>query len=87
MQVPSTTIEFLDALKAKRGWTSDYQLWKGMGWKQTTVSSYRSGRAAIAGRHAVQIAEELGLPHAYVLACGNIEREKDPGVSRAWKAI
>lgn len=87
MQVPATTVEFLDALKARKGWTSDYQLWKALGWKQTTVSSYRNGRAAIAGKHAIRIADELGLPRAYVLACAEAERENNADVAGIWREI
>lgn len=87
MQVPSTTVEFLDALKARRGWTSDYRLAKELGWRQTTVSNYRVGRSAMASEHAMRVAEELGLSHAYVVACMQAERENNGDVAKVWKAI
>lgn len=87
MQVPTKTVEFLDAMKARRGLTSDYQLFKALGWKQTTLSSYRCGRTAMSGPHALKVADELGLPHAYVVACMQAERENNRDVARVWQSI
>ncbi|HZT04327.1 MAG TPA: hypothetical protein VFA39_18920 [Steroidobacteraceae bacterium] len=87
MKVPATTVEFLDALKAQKGLTSDYQLWKALGWKQATMSSYRCGRTAMSGAHAIRIADELTLPRAYVLACMEAERENDDQVADVWQEL
>lgn len=87
MNTPTKTIEFIDLLKARRGWTSDYRLAKELGWKQTTVSSYRIGRSALGGEHALRIAHELEMPEAYVLACVEAEREPAAEVAKVWRAI
>lgn len=71
---PLTTREFLDALKQKHGWSSDYRLGKYLGWKQGTVSTYRTGRSTLGQEHAVRIADELELDRGYVLACMEAER-------------
>lgn len=36
---------------------------------------------------AIKVADELGMPHAYVVACIELEREKSEPVRRVWKAI
>lgn len=87
MHIPSTTVEFLDALKDRRGFTSDYQLWKFLDWKQTTMSNYRTRGSAMSGAHAVRIADELALPRAYVLACMEAERERNDQVARVWREL
>lgn len=87
MQIPATTVEFLDALKARKGLSTDYQLFKALGWKQTTVSSYRRGRSAMAGPHAIRVADELGLPREYVLACMEAERENNDQVADVWREL
>lgn len=87
MSKPSTTLEFIDALKAQKGFTSDYQLWKFLGWKQTTLSSYRTSRTAMARDHALRIADELGLSREYVIACVELERETSAPVRLVWESI
>ncbi len=87
MQIPSTTVEFLDLLKARKGLTSDYQLFKSMGWAQTTVSKYRVGGRVMSPSHALQVADELGLPRAYLLACMEAERERDDQVAGVWQDL
>lgn len=87
MHLPSTTVELLDALKARRGLTSDYQLYKALGWHQTTVSSYRCGKTSMTGAHAIRIADELELPRAYVLACMEAERERNGEVASVWREL
>jgi hypothetical protein len=87
MSIPSTTVEFLDALKAHKGLSTDYQLFKAMGWKQGTVSSYRCGKTCMSGPHAIRVADELSLPRAYVLACMSAERENNTEVAGVWQEI
>lgn len=87
MNTPTKTIEFIDLLKARRGWTSDYRVAKELGWKQQTLSNYRSGRTSMSGPHALKIAHELEMPAAYVLACVEAEREPAAEVAKVWRAI
>lgn len=86
MKTPTKTLEFLDLLKARRGWT-DYRLAKELGWHQTTVSKYRRTGRTLSGEHALQIARELEMPEAYVLACVEAERTPEADVARVWRAI
>lgn len=83
-KTPSKTVEFLDALKALRGWSSDYRLGKELGFTHQTVTHYRTGRTCMSARHAIRVADALALPRAYVLACMAAEREKDQEVRAAW---
>ena len=87
MKTPTKTVEFIDLLKARRGWTSDYRVAKELGWKQQTLSNYRSGRTSMSGPHALRVAQELEMPEAYVLACVEAEREPAADVARVWRAI
>lgn len=88
MANPLTTVEILDRLRSARGWTSDYQLWKALGWKQTTVSKYRVGDSTLSRAHAIRAADELGLPRAYLVACVELEREHQGDDVRAvWREI
>ena len=87
MNTPTKTVEFLDLLKVRRGWSSDYRLGKELGWKHSTISNYRSGRSAMSGPHALKIAHELEMPEAYVLACVEAEREPAAEVAEVWRAI
>lgn len=87
MTIPSTTVEFLDLLKAEKGLSTDYQLFKALGWKQGTMSSYRCGRTSMSGPHAIRVADELHLPRAYVLACMEAERERNGEVATVWREL
>ncbi len=87
MKTPTKTVEFLDLLKARRGWSSDYRLGKELGWKHSTISNYRAGRSAMSGPHALKIAHELDMPEAYVLACVEAEREPAAEVAKVWRAL
>lgn len=87
MQAPLTTVQFLDALKSLKGLATDYQLHKAMGWHQTTVSSYRCGKSSISSAHAIRVADELGLPRAYVLTCMEAERENNDQVAGVWREL
>ena len=86
MKTPTKTVEFIDLLKARRGWT-DYRVAKELGWHQTTVSKYRRTGRTLSGEHALQLARALEMPEAYVLACVEAEREPAADVARVWRAI
>ncbi len=78
MRHPSTSLEFLEALKARLRVRSDYALAARMGWTQSAISNYRHLRSRLAPAHAVQVADTLGLPRAYVLASIEAERQAEP---------
>lgn len=82
-----TTVELIDAAKAKLGVETDYRLAKVLGWRPSVVSNYRVGRSTLANTQAVQLARVLEIDAAYVLACANYERETDAEPRAAWLEI
>lgn len=82
-----TTIEFLDAIKAKHGIPSDYALAKRMGMRQQTVSKYRLGHEYLGDSAALKVAELLDIDAAYVVACVHRERAKKSDEKQVWETI
>lgn len=80
-----TTVEFLDSVKAKHGFTSDYQLAPHLGCTRQAISKYRVGKDYLGEDMACKVAADLGLDSSYVLACIASERAKKPEVKAAWK--
>jgi hypothetical protein len=82
-----TTHELIDLAKQRLALAhglslpmSDYRFQQLTGLKQTTVSAWRTGRSRIGIEFAAQFSEWTALPGAYVLACIEHERQKDPEV-------
>lgn len=80
-----TTVEFLDAVKSRHGFTSDYQLSKYLDCTRGGISSYRTGRTFLDEDMAYKVATDLDLEPGYVMACIASERAKSPEVKAAWK--
>lgn len=80
-----TTIEFLDAVKAARGLTSDYQLAIDLDCSRQMVSRYRSGKDLLSEEMACKIASILQIESGFVLACVAAERSKMPEAKKAWE--
>lgn len=81
------TIEFLDAVKMRRGITSDYALAKVLGISQQAVSSYRAGRSRIDDDVALTVAEVLEIHPMQVIAAANAERAKTPEAKARWESL
>ncbi len=81
------TTEFLDAVRARHGLTSDYQLARFLGVKQPTVSRYRTGGGSFDEAMCLKIARALELEPGYVLAAIAAERAKPAEVKAAWSAL
>lgn len=79
------TVEFLDAVKRRHGLSSDYALAKRMGWNTARVSIYRAGRRELDDEGCVQIAAELGVPPAYVMASIAAARAKSASIKKHWQ--
>lgn len=80
------TGEFLDAVKARHALPSDYALAKRLGWTPQRISGYRTKYRELDDDGCIQIAAELELPPAYVMACIAAERAKDAEIKRHWLA-
>jgi len=80
------TVDFLDAVKKRHGLTSDYQLAKLLRWNTQRISMYRHTPRELDDDACVQIAEALGVPPAYVMACIAAARAKSADIKRHWLA-
>lgn len=83
----NTSIQFLDAVKAKHGGISDYALAKLLSVSQPTVSRYRSKKGTLDDLVCFRVAELLELEPAAVLAAVHAERAKTEKEKTAWKLI
>lgn len=72
------TKELMDAAKAARGWTSDYQLSKSTGIPESDLSNYRKGKQHANTYACMRLAIELNLDPAQVIAEVALDREKNP---------
>lgn len=82
-----TTREFLDAVRARHGLKSDYQLAKLLGVSHTRVSNWRTGRNTFDDETALQVAALLMENPAYVLASVSAERARVEGVREVWEDL
>lgn len=77
--------DFLDAVRAKHGLTSDYQVHKFLGIAQSRVSMYRTGRREFDDQTCIVIADCLGESSLYVMASIQAERAKCTEVKGVWE--
>lgn len=80
------TVDFLDAVKRRHGLASDYALAKRLGWSTSRVAQYRISSRELDDEGCVQIAAELGIEPAYVLAVIAGARAKDAAIKKHWAA-
>ncbi|MBZ0105543.1 MAG: hypothetical protein K8H84_07910 [Sulfuricella denitrificans] len=83
----NTTIDFLDAVKAKHGLVSDYALAKELGVRQSCIGNYRAKRSYLDDLMAVKVAEALEIDPMYVIASANAERSKKAEEKKVWTDI
>lgn len=82
-----TTIEYLDAVKAAKGISSDYALAKLLGFPLSSVSSYRTGRRFFDDDAALTVAQALNINPLIVIAAVNAERAKTPEMRARWLGL
>lgn len=68
--------DFLDALKHKNEWPTDYRLGKELGIAQARISMYRTGKRQFDEAACRKVAKSLDVPAGYVLASVQAERAK-----------
>jgi transcriptional regulator with XRE-family HTH domain len=78
-----TTVDLLDALMERYGWTSDRQIAAGLKIPQQTISSWRIGRTYPTEVHALTIGKALEIPALMVLAIAAAERTKSDKVAHS----
>jgi protein-disulfide isomerase-like protein with CxxC motif len=81
------TPEYLDAVKRHLGISSDYALAKKLGFSQSAMSSYRTGRRVFDDDAALTVAQALGLNPLVVIAAANAERAKTPEQKARWSGL
>lgn len=80
-----TSNQFLDAIKAMHGFTSDYQLCKFLEIRSGRISGYRNNRTHFDEDTCIIVAQALGLEPGYVMACIAAERTKSKQAKAVWK--
>ena len=81
------TPEYLDAVKRHLGIASDYALAKHLGFSQSAMSSYRTGRRVFDDDAALTVAQALGVNPLQVIAAANAERAKTPEQKARWSDV
>ncbi|WP_244126221.1 hypothetical protein [Burkholderia gladioli] len=82
-----TSVEYLDAVKARLDLPSDYATAKVLGLTRAAVSKQRSGQSAFDDLTAVRVAEILGIDPIEVIAAANAERARDDDARRTWERL
>ncbi|MBB6324358.1 helix-turn-helix domain-containing protein [Paraburkholderia sp. SIMBA_009] len=79
-----TTIEWLDAAKARLDIQSDYAAAKALGVTRSTISGYRTGRTVFDEKICIRVAEILGVDPLEVIASARVESAKDAETRGVW---
>lgn len=75
--------QWIDRVKAKRGWESDYRVAKELGLSRQTVSGYRTRIPTLDEDSAIKVANALGERPEAVLLDQYAERTRNPEVRSA----
>lgn len=79
--------EWIDRVRAKNGYPSDYAVAKALGFKGNTISMYRSHGGTMDDGICLKVATALEIDPAIVLTDQAMERAKDVGARSAWAAV
>jgi len=82
-----TTLQFLEAVKARHGLPSDYALAKKLGLSPQAISMQKKRSGTMDDSTALRVAELLEIDAGIVLAAVHRERAKTESEKAAWKAI
>lgn len=82
-----TTLEFLEAIRAKLGGISDYAIAKELGVTRAAVSKYRNGLSGFDDETAVKVARVLDIDPAAVVTAAHAERSKNPELRQIWASL
>ena len=80
-----TTVQYLDALKARLDLPSDYAAAKVLGVTRQAVSKYRNGLSVFDENTAIRAAELLSLDPLEVIAACKAESAPDSHIRRVWE--
>lgn len=80
-------IQWIDHVKAEKGWGSDYRAAKELGMTQSNISLHRSrGTTTLDEDAALKIAELLGVDPVGIILDQVAERSKNPEIATALHA-
>lgn len=79
-----TTIEWLDAVKARLDLPSDYAAAKALGVTRGAVSKYRNQLSVFDEKTCIRVAEILGVDPLEVIASARVESAKDAQTRTVW---
>lgn len=82
-----TCIDYLDAVKAKKHFSSDYQLAKFLGETQSRLSNYRHRNTAFDDEMAFKVAQVLGIDPVEIIIAANLQRAKRPEQKEFWQRM
>lgn len=80
-----TTVEYLDAIKARLNLPSDYAVAKALHLTRAAVSKQRLGHNVFDDTTALRVAEILDVDPMEVIAAANAERARDDETRRLWE--
>jgi transcriptional regulator with XRE-family HTH domain len=78
---------WIDRVKAVKGWETDYRVAKELGLSRSAVSGYRSKTPTLDEETALKVAHALDVNAAIVLADQAIERARTQEARKAWNAV
>lgn len=87
---PHSVDQLLDAIKARFNLDTDYKLAKHLKVRVQVISNYRNKKSLPDEAMAIRLADEIGLPRAYVLACVAAERAELGErfeIASTWRAL
>src|SRR5690554_3738662 len=81
------TVDYIDAIKARYGWSSDYRLGKETGWSKARISKWRRHGVEFDEEAAILAAELLGIDAGEVLANIAAARTECPVARQVWQQV
>ncbi|HDR8859331.1 TPA: helix-turn-helix domain-containing protein [Burkholderia territorii] len=79
-----TTVDWLDAVKARLDLPSDYAAAKALGVTRGAVSKYRNQQSVFDEKTAIRVAEILGVDPFEVIAAAHAESSRDDRTKAIW---
>ena len=80
--------DWIDKVKAARGWESDYRTAKELGLTRNAISNFRAGRNQTMDEgSALKVAQALGVEPAAIIIDQLAERSKDQGLRTALQQV
>ncbi|EON15340.1 helix-turn-helix transcriptional regulator [Pandoraea sp. SD6-2] len=82
-----TTVDYLDAVKARLDLPSDYAAAKALGVTRAAVSRHRNGLSVFDEATAVRVAEILGIEPIEVISACKAEGSTDAHMREVWHGV